>query len=325
VENAYIPISADDLAQFVACLPRLRSLSHSACRSLNLHPQLYSSQLRELDVDLYIAGRDDGDDGGDGASAVQVANLSSATGLHRLTLSFSSLHSRYISLASLAGMLELESLTLHNNHIIPQEQFVYIRRLSSLRTLSLSHWNDAHVKLLVEERAHCPPLQLHAVEEIDELNMQRAQLFIRMPTLQRVEPIRITPDALKTLAHGLPDLHTLIVNVSEATAESGWPAVRDSLAACHQLTDLTLVATPLEELSALLLALPPSLRKLDIRHCAGFLQSDAFFQCVAEGGLRQLEQLHVQLRWNEHDAEKVEAWHVRLHACAPWMKAVIEV
>jgi O-acetylhomoserine/O-acetylserine sulfhydrylase-like pyridoxal-dependent enzyme len=99
--------------------------------------------------------------------------------------------------------------------------------------------------------------------------------------------------------------------------------VRDSLAACRQLTDLTLVSTPVEELASLLLALPPSLRKLDIRDCAGFLQSDAFFQCVADGGLRQLERLHVRLQRNEYDQQKVAAWLAQQRVCVPWINAAL--
>jgi hypothetical protein len=222
-------------------------------------------------------------------------------------------------------MKELESLTFRRFSVIPPEELVYICRLSSLRTLSLSGWNDAHVKILVEDRADRPLLQLHAVEEIEELKLNRAQLLIPMTTLQRVEPGRITPDALKTLAHGLPNLHTLKVNVRGVTPESGWPVVRDSLAACRQLTSLTLVATPLNELAALFLALPPSVRKLGILHCSVFLRSDVFFTCVAEGGLRQLEQLHIQLRFEEDEDNSalMAAWIARQRACAPWIQAAL--
>jgi hypothetical protein len=141
-----------------------------------------------------------------------------------------------------------------------------------------------------------------------------------------VEPYSITSVALKIIAHGLPDLHTLTVDVSVVTPESEWAAVRDSLAACRQLTALTLQWTPLEELNfaAFLLALPPSVCKLEIRHCTGFLQSDAFFQCVSEGALRHLEQLQVCLPRNEFEPQKVTAWLTRQRACVPWIKAVIK-
>jgi hypothetical protein len=142
-----------------------------------------------------------------------------------------------------------------------------------------------------------------------------------------VKPWSITPDALKVLAHGLPDLHTLIVNIYEATAKSGWPVVRDSLAACRQLTDLTLANMPLEELAALLLALPHSVRELGIHYCDGFLQSDVFFHCVSAGGLRQLELLDVclirDLPVNEF-RQQVAEWQERQRDCAPWIKARVE-
>jgi hypothetical protein len=83
------------------------------------------------------------------------------------------------------------------------------------------------------------------------------------------------------------------------------------------------VETPLEELAALLLALPPSMRKLDIHECFGFLQSDAFFQCVTEGGLRQLERLHVRLQRDEYDQQKVAAWLTQQRVCAPWIHAML--
>jgi hypothetical protein len=166
-------------------------------------------------------------------------------------------------------------------------------------------------------------LQLHAFEGIVDINLETAQLLVRMPTLQRVEPYRVTPDALRLLAHSLPDLHTLTVYLDEATPESGWAVVRDGLAACHQLTALTLEWTPVKQLAALLLVLPPSVRKLDIVCCDGFLQSDAVLLCVAEGGLRQLERLHVRLQWHEYDEQKVAEWSTRQRACAPWIAAVV--
>jgi hypothetical protein len=321
---AGITTTADELAQFLVRLPRLQSLSHSACRSLNLHPQLYSSQLRELDVDLFISG------GGD-APAVQMANLSSATGLHRLTLSFPLSYSQHLSLASLECMLELESLTLRRCSVIPPAGLLPIRRLPFLRTLWICDWDDENEQLgmLVEERADCPSLQLHSFVTADQVDLKRAKLLIHVTTLQRVEPARITPDALKVLAHGLPDLRTIKIDLSpywpDPPQVDDWPMVCEGLAACHQLTTLTLVSTPVKELAALLLALPPSVRKLDIRDCDGFLHSDSVFHCVAEGGLRQLERLQVQLVWRERDNEKVKTWLERFRACAPWVKAMIEV
>jgi hypothetical protein len=147
--------------------------------------------------------------------------------------------------------------------------------------------------------------------------------------LQRLKPHSISPEALQLIAHGLPDLRTLTINLKpdwvDETDVYDWPLARESLAACHQLIDLTLVETPLEQISALLLALPLSVRKLDIRDCEGFLQSDAVFQCVAEGGLRQLEQLHIRLRFEEDEDNSVimASWLTRQRACAPWIHALV--
>jgi hypothetical protein len=185
------------------------------------------------------------------------------------------------------------------------------------------------VKALLENRPGCPPLQLHFFDGLDReyLDLRKAQVLVRMTTLQHVEPHSITADALQLLARSLPDLHTLTVGIRPRKVDGSliydWPLVRASLTACHQLVALTLWSIPLEELCELLLALPPSVRKLDIRDCDGFLQSDAAFQCVAEGGLRQLEQLHVRLQWHEYDEQEVAAWLTRQRACAPWINAVL--
>jgi hypothetical protein len=312
--------TAHELAQLQAYLPNLSSLSHLVCRSTELYPRLYSSQLRVLDVHLTTEDEDDDE------LAAQMENLSSASGLRSLSISltYNVNGIASLSLEPLECMKELESLTLLNCGVSSPEELVHVRRLTSLRTLSLDCLSEQHMLILLQDLPDCPPLQLHAVERFHDLTLETAQLLIRIPALQRVEPYSITSDALKLLAHGLPDLHTLTVDVSVVTPESGWAAVRDSLAACHQLTSLTLKSTPVKELAALLIALPPSLRKLDIRDCAGFLQSDAVFQCVTEGGLHQLEQLQVHLLWRERDQVKVEAWRVRVRACAPWVKAVME-
>jgi hypothetical protein len=233
-------------------------------------------------------------------------------------------------LASLEGMLELEFLTLHKSHNVPWQQFVHIRRLPSLRTLSIDSLDDYQAEMLVEERAECPPLQLHAFEGLSTLDLETAQVLLRMPTLRRVMPCSLTSDALQLLAHGIPDLHTLKIDIKPREVDGfvlyDWSLVCNSLAACRQLTALTLVATPLEEFAALFLALPPSVRKIGIHRCAGFLQSDAFFQGVTEGGLRQLEQLHIWLELDEVDEFNSAinaAWLTRQRACAPWINAVL--
>jgi hypothetical protein len=318
--------TVDELAQFLTRLPRLQSLSHSVCRSTELHPQLYSSHLRELNVNLPSDQRrllyDD--------FFAQLANLSSARGLRCLTLTVPCNYP--LILESLECMKELESLTLLNSNALPSEQLVNIRRLPSLRTLSLDGWSEWQVEALLEDHPDFPPLQLHTFEghEAGYITLERAELLARMTTLQRVEPWRITPEALRLLAHGLPNLHTLVVHMNVSTPESGWAIVRDSLAVCHRLTFLTLVWPSVNELTALLLALPPSVLKLDIRLCPRFLQSEAFFQCIAAGGLRRLEHLHfwmdlslvnIEYNWNMYtDAAR---WHARQRACAPWINAVL--
>jgi hypothetical protein len=100
--------TADELVQFLARLPRLRSLSHRICCSTTLHPHVYPNRLRELNVDLLKSV-----DGG--ALAAQVENLSSAIALRCLTLTFPSTlrDVEFNSLASLECMEELESLTLY--------------------------------------------------------------------------------------------------------------------------------------------------------------------------------------------------------------------
>jgi hypothetical protein len=323
VRHAY---TADELTQFLARLPRLQSLSHLYCRPSKLYPQLYSSQLRQLNIELSTQ-----DHGETDAFVAQVKSLSSATGLHHLILAlpYSVDHSRSFSLEPLECMKELESLTLRNGVALSPEQLMHIRRLPSLRTLSLGGWSQRQMEVLVEDLPNCPPLQLHAFEGIGvdgsmpSFGLNHAQLLVRMTTLQRVDPNRITPDALRILAHGLPNLHTLKANVRGVTPESGWAVVCDGLAACRQLTALTLVATPLEELAALFLALPPSMRKLDLHSCDGFLQSSAFFHCVSEGGLRHLALFRVRLRRSEFDRPQVAEWQQRRRACAPWIKTVI--
>jgi hypothetical protein len=292
---------------------------------------LYSSQLRELNVDLSpdspLRRSAEGDLDDEAELAVQMKNLSSAAGLRSLTIALPDNvgNIEWFSLESLECMRALESLTLHNGYRLPPEQMVHIRRLPSLRTLSLDGLSERRVKALFEDRPDCPPLQLHHLDGIDELNLQIARLLIRMPTLQRVKSWRTMPDALQLLAHGLPDLHTLSVRVNEATPKSGWAVVRESLAACRQLTALTLEFTPANELAAVLLALPPSVRRIDICYWDVFLLADAFFQCVSAGGLRQLERLAVRLQRNELDRPQVAEWQARMAGFAPWIDAVIEM
>jgi hypothetical protein len=314
----YGEYTADNLAQFLDCLPRLRSLSHRTCCSTTLHPHVYPNRLRELNVGLMRGSDED-------ALTAQMEHLRSAIGLRRLTLTIPSTlrDVKFISLASLECMEELESLTLYNGAAIPPELFIHIRRLSSLRTLSIDCVDDANGQLamLVEERADCPQLQLHTFITQSQVDLARAELLASIPTLQRVEPFSLTPDALRLLAHGLPDLHTLKVSVHWTTPASKWTIVRDSLAACRQLTALTLQWAPLEELAALLFALPLSVRKLDLLQCVGVLQSDVFFQCVAEGGLRQLKQLHIR---HTSEASDVAAWRARMSDCAPWINAMVD-
>jgi hypothetical protein len=317
--------TAYDLAQLLNCLPNLTALTHWLCRSTELHPQLYSSQLRELNLHL----NPDSDDVTDAVIA-QMENLSSAKGLHRLTvtLPYISGGDRRVSLASIECMKELESLTLINGHFLPQAKLVPLRRLPSLRTLSLGGWSPSQMLALLEDRPDCPPLQLHAFEGIYDLNLETAQLLICMPTLQRVEPERIRPNALHLVAHGLPDLRTLRIDArsrwGDETDVVDWRMIRESLAACRQLASLTLQSPPLEELIALLPVLAPSVRKIDI-HCESVLQSDAFFQCVAEGGLRQLHQLRIRHSGGDrYEAREVAAWRARMADCAPWINAMVD-
>jgi hypothetical protein len=118
-----------------------------------------------------------------------------------------------------------------------------------------------------------------------------------------------------------------VVNVLDWSPDERLSVVRESLAVCHQLTALKLMYMSMNDLAALLRALPPSLSKLDILYCPGFVQSDAFFQCVAEGGLRQLQQLYVCQRMlfddDESDLALNSEWLARLRACAPWITAVV--
>jgi hypothetical protein len=298
-----------------------------------LQPQLYSGQLRQLNVDLTEINDDNTD-----ALVAQMEYLSFASGLCNLTLDlpYNIDNIEWFSLEPLERMLQLESLILRNGASLPPAKLVPLRCLPSLRTLSLGGWSSPQMLALVEERTDCPPLQLHAFEGIYELNLETARLLIRMPTLQRLEPDLITPDALQLLARGLPDLRTLQINTPprrwnsagrRLTQAYDWAMFRAGLAACRQLTDLTLMETPLQEIGALLLALPPSMRKLDIRDCVNFLQSDVFFQCVSEGGLRQLEQLNVRLGFdekNEDNSARMATWLARQRVCAPWIKAVLD-
>jgi hypothetical protein len=103
--------------------------------------------------------------------------------------------------------------------------------------------------------------------------------------------------------------------------------VRDGLAACHQLTALTLESTPLEELAALLHALPPSVRLLTIRHPrAGLLRSEVLFQCVSNGGLRHVQRLWIRSSLTErYDARELAEWYVRMLWCAPWTSPKVEL
>jgi hypothetical protein len=115
-------------------MPRLQSLSHWACLSSKPHPQLYSTQLRQLKVDL-TKSMDIGSD----VLMAQMKCLSSATGLRCLTLTISDNVDgiETFSLEPIECMKELESLTVHGGCAVPTKQLVLIRRLPSLRTLSL--------------------------------------------------------------------------------------------------------------------------------------------------------------------------------------------
>jgi hypothetical protein len=320
-----------DLAQFLTRLPRLQSLSHQFCRSLERHPQLYPNQLRELAVHLPSDQRrllhDD--------LYTQLVNLSSASGLRRLTLTvpIDELLSESFTLESLKCMKQLEFFALRNSYALPPKQLMLVRRLTSLRTLSLDCLSEQDMLILLKHLPDCPPLQLRAFEGKHWLDAETARLLVRMPTLQHLEPYSIKPAALKLVAHGLPDLRTLRIDAQHRWVdETGvyesydWRLVCESLAACRHLTSLTLMATPLEELAALLLALPPSVRKLVIFHCSDFLHSDVFFTCVAEGGLRQLQQLEVLLDWSndgEGNSAHMAAWLTRQRACVPRIQVAL--
>jgi hypothetical protein len=274
----------------------------------------------------------------DDALFAQREYLRSATGLRSLTLTLPEdvYDIESFSLELIECMKELESLTLLNGDALPTEQMVHIRRLPSLRTLSFGGWYNGQVEALVEHREDCPPLQLHFFDglanEGQYLNLGRAQLLVRMTTLRQLEPRFITSDALQLLAHGLPELHTLKVDIQPRKVDGSliydWPLVRASLTACRQLTALTLESTPLEELCDLLLALPPSVRRVDLHYCDYFLSSESFFQCVSKGGLRQLQQFHFWLDLDEEDEDynwnmytDAERWHARQRSCAPWINA----
>jgi hypothetical protein len=157
-----------------------------------------------------------------------------------------------------------------------------------------------------------------------------------MPSLQQLEADRITPDALTLLADGLPGLRTLKLNLDPhwvySTPVYDWPMIRKNLAAFRQLTALTLELTPLEELPALLLALPPSvgLLTIDGAESDGLQRMDAILQCVSSGGLRHVHQLVVRLscwEWYDH-AREIEVaecrWLSRMVDGAPWINARTE-
>jgi hypothetical protein len=196
--------TADELAQFLARLPRLQSLSHWACWSTALHPKLYSSQLRELHVNFpqeysgppcYDSDSDAGKsldeekDEEDARFVAQMAHLSSASALRRLTVFVPDrcYDIQSFSLEPLECMKELESLRLLDGRALDPEQLVPIRRLPSLRTLNLDGWSEEQMLALLEDRPDCPPLQLHHFDGLDDdnLDLERATLLVRMPTLQR--------------------------------------------------------------------------------------------------------------------------------------------
>jgi hypothetical protein len=201
--------------------------------------------------------------------------------------------------------------------------------------LTLNGWSEQQLIELLDHCPDCPLLQLlHDFNGFDhkDCDLIRAGRIVRLPMLRRLEPRYITSEALQLVAHGLPNLRTIKLHIEHCWTDASpthacdWSVVRESLAACHQLTDLTLVETPVEELAVLLLALPPSLRHLTSRHCTHFLDSNAFFQCVAEGGLRQLQELYVWLKCREKEESRpalIVEWLTRQCACAPWIDAVL--
>jgi hypothetical protein len=209
--------------------------------------------------------------------------------------------------------------------MLPVAQLVHVRRLPSLRLLFLHICSQERLEVLVEEHADCPQMQLHWLDAAHGyITLKQAQLLVRLPTLRWLEPNSITPDALQLLAHGLPDLHTLKIVLTPrwgvAPRADDWQMVRDSLAACRQLTALRLGSTPLDELAALLLALPPSVRRIDLRYCDSVLRSDVIFQCLTKGGLRHVQQLRIQT-WpprDKYEAREVTEWKARMADCAPW-------
>jgi hypothetical protein len=346
---------AADLAQLSAFLPNLQSLFHWSCSLTELHPQLYSSHLRELMVNFVQQSngapvpRDDSSDDSDADNhssdydydepwrelAVQMNSLSSASGLRCLTLTFPDIgfDVESVSLEPIACMKELEEFTLHNCYALHPEDLMSLCRLPSLRKLTLNGWSEQQLIELLDHCSDSPLLRLlHDFNGFDQkdCNLIRAERIVRIPMLQRLEPLFITPDALQLIAHGLANLPTLRLCMAhrwmDRTHVCDWSMVRESLAACLKLTDLTLWETPVEEFAALLLALPPSMRLLTIRHCTHFLDSNAVFQCVAEGGLRQLQQLQIFLdrkKDGEGNSARIVEWLTRQRACAPWIAAVM--
>jgi hypothetical protein len=162
-----------------------------------------------------------------------------------------------------------------------------------------------------------------------DFDLERAQWLVRMTTLRKLEPRYVTPDALQLFARGLPDLRTLKLNLDTCwrVEADGYDCslVRDSLAACRQLAALTRVWAPVEELLALLLALPPSVCLLTIHESDGLHRMAAILQCVSSGGLRHVHQLLVRLSWWDwYDAREVAEWRTRMVDCAPWINAHTE-
>jgi hypothetical protein len=139
-----------------------------------MHPPLYSSHLRELNVYFpqpHIGeprpdsdsdesnSKDEEDDKSWRELAAQMSSLSSASGLRRLTLTVPDrcYDIDSFSLEPLECLKELEPLILRNGGDLTLEQLVPIRRLPSLRTLSLDGWFEQQVEALLEDRPDCPP------------------------------------------------------------------------------------------------------------------------------------------------------------------------
>jgi hypothetical protein len=346
-------VTRTQLEELASRLPRLVSLVHSPFPrmfqterasgpsfypslrelELNLAPRVYSKTVEHRDA--AVCNNTLHDIGAAQHSLRSLRLTLPCGGLAGLPLSQPA---DWLSFDSLESLQLLTHLTIINGYLLASKQLAPIRRMRSLRVLSLGGFMNHEMEMLVAEEPDCAPLQLQQldltftdVEASGDFTRPRtAELLLRIPTLQYLESQSITAEALRILA-GLPDLHTLKLHVQPREVDGcqiyDWPTVCDGLASYCQLTNLTLEGPPLEELAALLLALPPSVRKLEI-HCAGFLLSDVFLHCVSEGGLRQLHQLRAGLDLDDDatcTSAFMQASEKRLRACAPWIDAQIVI